>query len=207
MGKDYIMSIPGTDKTGQGKISPPPIHERIINNNIPTQALVRYFLDLRKSGFNVYDEIDRVIDFANNIQVGAGLEEDGIYSPDTLAKYISLATSLKNADSLLDEAIWDYTREAISTVTGDTSLLAFAQTVLVNAATGEADIKMPNPADCFENNRSLRIAVSKIDTTANLVNILPFGAELIVGETSQSINCEGDILNFITNGTNWYLQS
>jgi hypothetical protein len=38
-------------------------------------------------------------------QAGAGLEENGAYSPDTTTNYIASATSLMNADFLLDAAI------------------------------------------------------------------------------------------------------
>ena len=66
-------------------------------------------------------------------------------------------------------------------------------------------VTLPNPLLCFNNRRSLRIAIEKIDTSVNSVTIVPFSGELIVGEISQIINSEGDILNFITDGTNWYL--
>ena len=38
-------------------------------------------------------------------QVGAGLETDGNYNPDLASNYISMASSLKDADSLLDAEI------------------------------------------------------------------------------------------------------
>lgn len=199
------MGISKTDKTGQGKISPPPIQEDVVNGGKATQPLVRFLLDLRKSGFNGYDEIDRVIDFANNIQEGAGLNEDGTYSPHDLANYISLATSLNNADLLLDAAIYKYTRELVTTVSGDTSLLPIAQTVLVNSLSGAISITLPPPSDCFDGNRSLRFAVHKIDSTNNIVTILPNGSESVVSEANQYMDLEGEILNFITDGTNWYL--
>jgi hypothetical protein len=196
-----------TNRTSLAKAPPPPIHESIITNNRPTQALVRYLIEIAKKDPNVYDEIDRVIEFANNIQVGAGLNNNGTYSPDIVAKYISLATSLKDADSLLDEAIWNYTRVLVTTVSGDASLFPSSQTILCNAISGVININLPNPSECFEGGRSFKVAVEKIDTSGNFVNILPFGAELIVGETNQILNTEGDILNFITDGTNWYLQN
>jgi len=199
------MGIPNTNKLTQGKMSPPPIHEDIVDKSRATQSLIRFLLDLRRSGFNGYDEIDRVINFANNIQEGAGLEEDGTYLAHAISHYISSATSLNNADLLLDSAIWDYTREAISSITADVSLFAQAQTVLCDATAGEINITMPNPSDCFENNRSFRFAIHKIDSSSNAVNIVPNDSELIVGEASQYIDLEGEILNFITDGTNWYL--
>jgi len=199
------MAIQKTSNANRGKISPPPIHEQISEKGRLSQALVRFLIDLSRNSSSSNDELDAIIEFVNNIQEGAGLEDDGTYSPDTLAHYISLATSLKNADSLLDEAIWNYTRIAISTITANASLLPEAQTVLCNATDGAIDIIMPNPLDCFEDNRSLPFAIHKIDTTANVVNILPFGTELIVGEASQSLELDGEIYNFITDGNNWYL--
>ena len=47
---------------------------------------------------NVQSELDAT-------QSGAGLNADGSYTPDDTADYISIATSLKNADSLLDDQI------------------------------------------------------------------------------------------------------
>ena len=41
----------------------------------------------------------------NAIEAGAGLSSTGAYSPDLTADYISTASSLKNADSLLDDQI------------------------------------------------------------------------------------------------------
>jgi len=246
MGKDIVMPFPQLDSLKKGKISPPPIHEEIIKNGKPSQALIRYLLDLRRSTFNAYDEVNSLIEFVNNIQAGAGLDDDGNYThregssyldlsetlyqdstildaiikavtvgaglakdgeytQSTISNYINSAISLNNADLILDSAIWDYTREAVSTVTADASLLAHSQTVLCNATGGAINITMPNPSDCFENNRSLRFAIHKIDTSSNAVNILPNGTETMVGEASQSLLLDGEIYNFITDGNNWYL--
>lgn len=67
---------------------------------------------------NYYDktEIDSLLDAqggdisdlqaeVDRIEAGAGLDEDGNYVPDASANYISGATSLANADSLLDAQI------------------------------------------------------------------------------------------------------
>ncbi|MCK5023227.1 MAG: hypothetical protein KAS04_03575 [Candidatus Aenigmarchaeota archaeon] len=152
--------------------------------------------------FESDSDISTIVD---NILEAVGLEVDGKYLPDTETHYIFDATSLKNADSKLDEVIWDNIREAITSISGDTSLTTLSQTVLCNAASGEIDVTMPPPADCFENNRSLRFAIHKIDTSSNIVTILPNASELIVGESYQTLEMGGEILNFITDGTNWYL--
>lgn len=215
------MALIPIDKSFKERISPPPVHESIVVSNKATIAFIRYLNDLRASGRNIYDEVNRVIEQVNlnieeinslqveldNTQEGAGLGEDGYYLVNALAKYISEATSLNNADVLLDTAIYDYTREYVNTVSISVGLTAVAQTVLVDATSGPINITLPPPVDCFDTGRSLRFGISKTDLTANIITILPNATELIVGEISQSINSEGDILNFITDGTNWYLQN
>jgi len=47
-------------------------------------------------------------------QTGAGLNTDGTYTPDPTADYISGATSLKNADSLLDDQVKANADELVS---------------------------------------------------------------------------------------------
>jgi hypothetical protein len=49
--------------------------------------------------------VDGVQSELDTTQAGAGLETDGTYVADGTADYISAATSLKNADSLLDDQI------------------------------------------------------------------------------------------------------
>ena len=142
-----------------------------------------------------------------NIIEGAGLNDDGTYTPLSPARYIELATSLFNADALLDEAIWDNTRDLIINIAVDTQLQESSLIVLCDATAGAINATLPNPANCFENNRSFEIAITKIDTSANVINILPFSAEFVVGEASQQLLLNGEILNFITDGTNWYLRS
>ena len=52
-----------------------------------------------KARFNeLQEELDKV-------EKGAGLNEDGTYGPDVFARFISGATSLKEADSILDEKL------------------------------------------------------------------------------------------------------
>ena len=50
-------------------------------------------------------DISNLQTVVNAIEAGAGLSSAGTYSPDLTADYISTASSLKNADSLLDDQI------------------------------------------------------------------------------------------------------
>lgn len=142
-----------------------------------------------------------------NIIEAAGLNDDGTYSPDLAANYIAAATSLASADSLLDTAIFDETRPLIVSVTADVTLDAKNQSVLANATAAAINITMPDPAACFANSRSFRIGITKIDTSANVVGILPNGTELIAGAASEFLDLESEVLNFITDGTDWYLEA
>jgi len=97
--------------------------------------------------------------------------------------------------------------ELIYDVSTHSTLKPESQVVLVNAIGGNINITLPEPLLCFNSNRSYRIAVNKVDTSVNTVTILPFGSELICGEANQQLLFQSEVLNFITNGTNWYLNS
>jgi hypothetical protein len=58
----------------------------------------------------------------NAIETGAGLSSSGVYIPDPSADYISTASSLKNADSLLDDKLKE-TRDLVDAVVSSTSSL------------------------------------------------------------------------------------
>ena len=213
------MALTLIDTAFKERISPPPIHESIIQSGKATEHFIRFLIDLRKSGGNVYDEINRVITQVNlnideinslqneldDTQIGAGLDTDGSYIASLVSNYINSATSLNNADLLLDTAIFDNTRELIVSTISNLSLTVNSQTVLCDATSGAINITLPSPSSCFGGNRSLRVSIQKTDTTTNNVTVLPNSTETLVGETSQILNSEGDIFNFITDGTNWYL--
>ena len=74
-----------------------------------------------KARFNeLQEELDQV-------EKGAGLNEDGTYSPDVFARFISGATSLKEADSILDEKLGveiERATEAENSISGDVTTLS-----------------------------------------------------------------------------------
>jgi len=141
-----------------------------------------------------------------NIIESTGLNSsDGTYTASTLAHYINVATDLFNADTILDQAIFDYSKDEIISTSTSISLSAKNQTIIADATSGVINITLPNPALSHINNRSYKIGVTKSDVTTNRVNILPYGSELVVGEASQFLDVDGEVLNFITDGTNWYL--
>ena len=74
-----------------------------------------------KARFNeLQEELDQV-------EKGAGLNEDGTYNPDVFARFISGATSLKEADSILDEKLGveiERATEAENSISGDVTTLS-----------------------------------------------------------------------------------
>ena len=96
--------------------------------------------------------------------------------------------------------------QIVSAIT-DIQLSAQSQNVLANTTNGKINVTMPNPANCFFNNRSFKIGITKIDSLNNKVTILPFNVEMIALETSVELLGSQEVLNFITDGQNWYLGS
>ena len=104
-----------------------------------------------------------------------------------------------------NEALQDATNELIISTNIDLELTAKNQTVLVDATSGDINITLPKPTNCFIRGRSNKIAITKIDNSDNTVNIIPYDSELVLSENSQELLQRHEILNFITDSTNWYL--
>ena len=92
-------------------------------------------------------------------------------------------------------------------ITSDTDLEEITQIVFADCTDGEVNIKLPKPTNMIIDNISNSVSISKIDTSSNKAIILPYDSELIVNEASQELVLNGEILNFITDGTNWYLKA
>jgi hypothetical protein len=101
-------------------------------------------------------------------------------------------TSLKNATSV----------QIIST-SKDIALAEQSQTILIDASTQDINITLPNPNNCFFNNRSYKIGFTRTDLSLNNVNILPFKDETILHEVTQDLFPK-EVINLITDGNNWY---
>lgn len=85
----------------------------------------------------------------------------------------------------------------------DIELNAMSQNVLVDATNGNVTVKLPNPKACYFQQRSYKIGITRIDNTANSVNIIPFDSETILNETSQDL-FYNEVLNLITDQINWW---
>lgn len=150
---------------------------------------------------NLFGQNNDLVDIINAIINSGGLNSDGGYPTRSGTNYIDSSTNLYEDSTLLDEAML----ELIINATSNMPLTPTQQTVLCDATLGSFSVTLPNPVQCFNNNRSFRIAIHKIDSSVNTITISPYAGELVMNEVNQSLLYEGEILNFITDGTNWYL--
>lgn len=87
----------------------------------------------------------------------------------------------------------------VNTYTTNTTLTNANDVVLVNAASGAATMTLPVPS------AGKAITVKKIDSSVNLVNIIPAGSETIDGMNNRSLLSRNDSIDVVTDGTNWYI--
>lgn len=180
--------------------------ERVFGRN---QDLIKQFELLFSEGDDFSSEIlalqnltTAILTELNTAETGAGLNANGTYNTPSGTNYLDSTTSIQNAVETLDGAIGS---QKIVVKTTNYSVTEENQLIIANATSGAINITMPPPANCFSNSCSLTITITKSDITSNKVNILPNASETIVGETSQYLQSEGEILTFITDGSNWHL--
>jgi hypothetical protein len=181
--------------------------------NLFLQQLYLSINDGIDNGDTIVGDIEDLSAELNATQAGAGLSVDGDYIQEPAANYINVAISLANATIILDTQV-KQNADAISlatlgltvlTKTANYTATAITQTLLCDATAGDMTITLPSAAASYSSNRSIQIGVSKKDTTANTVTVVGTGAATVAGETSQTINSETDVINLITDGTNWHL--
>lgn len=181
---------------------------RIFNGN---HEMIKKFESLYRNDDSLQKALDLLQEEVDRVEAGAGLNTDGTYIKPSGTNYIDNSTSLATADILLDEQVGINAsdilqmQEKILNKNADYQALEESQLIIVDATSGEIEITLPNPADCLINNISYKIGVTKKDVSSNFVIIKPFASELVVGETQQDLQLDGEVLNFITDGVDWYL--
>ena len=127
-------------------------------------------------------------------QVGAGLEDGGSYSADASTKYISGATSLKDADSKLDAAIKAVEENATKVAAGDGISVSEADhTATVSVKVDVADKVLTVGEDGIKANLSLKY-IQRITTGETA----PAKLQLI-GKDSTVIT-DLDVSDFVMDG-------
>ena len=114
----------------------------------------------------------------NNIETGAGLADDGTYSPSINTHYISGATSLKSADELLDSSVYAISGN-VSTLSGEVVTLSSSTNSLkdeidrieLGAGLTESGTYEPNLlANYISGATSLKTADELLDSAVKDVN-------------------------------------
>lgn len=152
----------------------------------------------------LFTQNDEIISTVENIIAGVGLNTDGTYDPISGSNYLDLSTSFLSAILILDNTAGT---TKVSTVISNTQLEAESISLIVDATTSSIDITLPNPALCINEGRSYRISVTKKDSTNNYVNIKPNDTESVVFSAFETLELQGEVMNFITDGTDWYLDN
>ena len=130
----------------------------------------------------------------DDTQVGAGLGTDGAYTPPTSSNYLGSATSLKNADSLLDAAIY---AETLARASADTTLQnninaeattrASADTTLQNNINAEASARAAG--DSAEASARAAAVSAEASTRASADSAIQ--AELDATQVGAGLNANG----------------
>lgn len=88
--------------------------------------------------------------------------------------------------------------------TSSISIIPQSITFLCDCSLNDIVIQLPDPLLSVVDGYSYQIAVSRADLSTNSLTIIPFSTEKIIGQSSIDLK-NGEVLNFITNGTDWYL--
>ena len=114
---------------------------------------------------------------------------------------ILLATSAVFTQQLLSDLLNNSISRNLTTILADYSISVNDSKVLVDATTGNITITLPNPAL----SKGASYSIGKIDSTSNKVTVLPNSTELLFGETSFDLLYSNELIELVTDGTNWYI--
>lgn len=179
-------------------------NRQLLREIFKNHQVLRDFESLFEDNSDFQTQIDSLQEEIDRVETGAGLETDGTYIVPSGTNYIDSSTSIMDAVEKVDNVS---NGAHVTTVTTDTNMSTETRTLLVDASSGEIDITLPNPTAFHSNSISRAVGITKTDSSVNIINILPNGSETIVNETSQELRLQGEVLNFISDGTNWWLQN
>ena len=99
-----------------------------------------------------------------------------------------------------DIEISSYSRND-TTKTSNYTMVDSDDVILVDASSGNIQIKLPNPTTSTVKNRDIK----RIDSTNNSVTIIPYNTETIDGVSQKILEYQYASITLITNNTNWYM--
>lgn len=122
------------------------------------------------------------------------------FLPDdrTIREFEKMLESVSTLDDI------SYTAK-VSKVTSNTALDQESISILADASGGAISITLPSPSQSYASGRSYQIGITKADLSTNIVTILPYASEKVVGSSSETLEEYGEVLNFITDGIDWHL--
>lgn len=91
--------------------------------------------------------------------------------------------------------------QRISSIVANYTVPVGNYSVLANATSGAIIVTLPLASTAT----TYIIGITKTDSSANIVTIQRSGSDLICGSTSQTLLYQNEVLNFISDGTNWQL--
>jgi hypothetical protein len=81
----------------------------------------------------------------------------------------------------------------------DYTMSRLDSTVFGDASLGMVTITLPTAVGADEKHE-----IKKIDTSANVVRVTAFGAELVAGAAFFDLEAEGESIEIASNGSNWF---
>lgn len=92
-------------------------------------------------------------------------------------------------------------QQQVITTTSSYTVPSRNYSVFADATSGAIIVTLPLAVK----SKGFIIGTTKIDTSSNTVTIQRSGTDLIAGDTSHDLVVDGEVLNFISDGTNWQL--
>ena len=165
------------------------------NITLPTSGTLATISDVTSEILSVNSNLSTIQEEIDNTQLGAGLQNDGSYVPNTSANYINTATNLSNATEILDNQI-----------SLNTSLIQNINNQKLNLTGGVMSGTLDMGSNSITNiaspiNNQDAANKSYVDTAVTQIDItkLEIGLEkgkFFIGDSSnlaQGINLTGDI--------------
>ena len=190
------MAIAGNSSTSLGSIAftdiPGLVVEAVVGPT-GTWNIVEHYHDIQVLDTKIDTTSGTLQTELDATQTGAGLDADGGYTPDGSADYISSATSLKNADSLLDDQI-KANADAIATTSGswDSDIIW----EVVDTPTQQIRPKVAHITKAFYHGGSITIAgdltVSGTTTTIHSEELTVTDKMITVNATESGSGITGD---------------
>ena len=92
---------------------------------------------------------------------------------------------------------------SIVIITTTSSIESVGQAILVDASSEDIVLTLPEPVTCFNSGRSAKIGITRIDNTSHSVTINTLAGLIMLEDSMELYSLE--VVNFITDGSNWWL--